>query len=61
MGRAGVIWFAFAPLLRRCGRMRAVVFAVVFAACAYLFPMRDTGCPDTQCAVSAPCTRPALV
>jgi alpha-1,2-mannosyltransferase len=38
---AVVIWFAFAPLLRRCGRMRAVVFAVVFAACAYLFPMRD--------------------
>ncbi len=38
---AVVIWLAFAPLLRRCGRMRTVVFAVVFAACAYLFPMRD--------------------
>ena len=38
---AVVIGFAFAPLLRRAGRMRAVVFAVVFAACAYLFPMRD--------------------
>jgi alpha-1,2-mannosyltransferase len=41
---AVVIWFAFAPLLRRAseaGRMRAVVFAVVFAVCAYLFPLRD--------------------
>jgi alpha-1,2-mannosyltransferase len=38
---AVVIWFAFAPLLRRAGRLRAVVFAVVFAACAYLFPLRD--------------------
>jgi alpha-1,2-mannosyltransferase len=39
-----VIWFAFAPLLRRAagsGRWQAVVFAAVFAACAYLFPMRD--------------------
>jgi alpha-1,2-mannosyltransferase len=41
---AVVIWFAFAPLLRRAaesGRMRAAVFAAVFAACAYLFPLRD--------------------
>jgi len=50
---AVVIWFAFAPLLRRPSgasgasgasgpsRMRAVVFAVIFAACAYLFPLRD--------------------
>jgi hypothetical protein len=40
---AVVIWFAFAPLLRRAGsgRMQAVVFAVLFAACAYLFPLRD--------------------
>ncbi len=40
---AVVIWFAFAPLLRRarCGRLRAAVFAAVFAACAYLFPLRD--------------------
>jgi alpha-1,2-mannosyltransferase len=38
---AVVIWFAFAPLLRRAGRLRAVVFAVIFAACAYLFPLRD--------------------
>jgi alpha-1,2-mannosyltransferase len=38
---AFVIWFAFAPLLRRTGRLRAVAFAVIFAACAYLFPVRD--------------------
>jgi len=38
---AVVIWLAFAPLLRRAGRLRAVVFAVIFAACAYLFPVRD--------------------
>jgi alpha-1,2-mannosyltransferase len=38
---AVVIWYAFAPLLGRAGRMRPVVFAVVFAACAYLFPLRD--------------------
>jgi alpha-1,2-mannosyltransferase len=38
---AFVIWFAFAPLLRRAGRLRAVAFAVIFAACAYLFPLRD--------------------
>ena len=38
---AVVIWFAFAPLLRRAGRLRAVAFAVIFAACAYLFPVRD--------------------
>jgi alpha-1,2-mannosyltransferase len=38
---AVVIWFTFAPLLRRAGRLRAVLFAAVFAACAYLFPMRD--------------------
>ena len=38
---AVVIWYAFAPLLRRSGRMRPVVFALVFAACAYLFPLRD--------------------
>jgi alpha-1,2-mannosyltransferase len=38
---AVVTWFAFAPLLRRAGRWRAIVFAVIFAACAYLFPMRD--------------------
>jgi len=39
---AVVIWFAFAPLLRRApGSLRAVVFAVIFAACAFLFPMRD--------------------
>ncbi len=36
-----VIGYAFAPLLRRAGRMRAVLFAVLFAGCAYLFPMRD--------------------
>src|SRR6476661_7840185 len=40
---AVIIWFAFAPLLRRVSPvpLRAAVFAVIFAACAYLFPMRD--------------------
>jgi alpha-1,2-mannosyltransferase len=38
---AVVIWYAFAPLLRRAGRLRPAAFAVVFAACAYLFPVRD--------------------
>jgi alpha-1,2-mannosyltransferase len=38
---AVVIWYAFAPLLHRSGRMRPVVFAAVFAACAYLFPVQD--------------------
>ena len=38
---AVVIWYAFAPLLRRAGRLRPAVFAVAFAACAYLFPVRD--------------------
>jgi alpha-1,2-mannosyltransferase len=41
---AVVIWYAFAPLLRRVpgpAGLRAAVFAVVFAACAYLFPLRD--------------------
>ncbi len=38
---AVVIGYAFAPLLRRVGRMRVVLAAIVFAACAYLFPLRD--------------------
>jgi alpha-1,2-mannosyltransferase len=38
---AVVIWYAFAPLLHRAGRLRPVVFALVFAVCAYLFPLRD--------------------
>ena len=40
---AVVIWFAFAPLLRRVpsARLRAAAFAVIFAVCAYLFPLRD--------------------
>jgi alpha-1,2-mannosyltransferase len=38
---AVVIWYAFAPVLRRAGRLRPAVFAVLFAACAYLFPVRD--------------------
>jgi alpha-1,2-mannosyltransferase len=38
---AVVIWYAFAPLLDRAGRLRISLFAVVFAACAYLFPLRD--------------------
>src|SRR5690242_4272452 len=38
-----LIWFAFAPLLRRVptGGLRAAALAVLFTACAYLFPMRD--------------------
>ncbi len=36
-----VLAFAFGPLLRRAGRMRAVLLAALFAGCAYLFPMRD--------------------
>src|SRR6266536_2672347 len=40
---AVIFWFAFAPLLRRVSPvpLRAAVFAVIFAAGAYLFPMRD--------------------
>jgi alpha-1,2-mannosyltransferase len=38
---AVVIWYAFAPLLRRAGRLRPAVFAIAFTACAYLFPVRD--------------------
>ncbi len=40
---AVLAWFSFAPLLRRvpAGGQRAAVLAVLFAACAYLFPMRD--------------------
>jgi alpha-1,2-mannosyltransferase len=41
---AVVIWYAFAPLLRRVSgpaQLRPVAFAVIFAACAYLFPVRD--------------------
>jgi alpha-1,2-mannosyltransferase len=40
---AVLAWFAFAPLLRRVPAQgpRAAALAVVFAACAYLFPMRD--------------------
>ena len=41
---AVVIWYAFAPLLRRVSGpapLRPVVVAVIFAACAYLFPVRD--------------------
>lgn len=41
---AAVIWYAFGPLLRRVpgpAGLRAAVFAAVFAACAYLFPLRD--------------------
>ena len=38
---AVVIWYAFAPLLRRAGRLCPAVFAIAFAACAYLFPVRD--------------------
>jgi alpha-1,2-mannosyltransferase len=38
---AVVIWYAFAPLLHRSGRMRPLAFAAVFVVCAYLFPVRD--------------------
>ncbi len=38
---AVVIWYAFAPLLRRAGRLRPAAFAALFAACACLFPVRD--------------------
>jgi len=40
---AVLVWFSFAPLLRRVppGGLRAAAFAVIFTACAYLFPMRD--------------------
>jgi alpha-1,2-mannosyltransferase len=40
---AVVIWYAFAPLLRRVPApgQRAAVFAALFAACAYLLPLRD--------------------
>jgi alpha-1,2-mannosyltransferase len=38
---AVVVWYAFAPVLRRAGRLRPVVFAGLFAGCAYLFPLRD--------------------
>jgi alpha-1,2-mannosyltransferase len=41
---AVVIWYAFAPLLRRVpgpAPLQPVAFAVIFAACAYLFPVRD--------------------
>jgi len=38
---AVVVCYAFAPLLRRSGRLRVAAAAIVFAACAYLFPLRD--------------------
>ena len=40
---AVVIWYAFAPLLRRAQGpgLRAAVFAALFAACAWEFPLRD--------------------
>ena len=40
---AVIIWFAFAPLLRRVSPvpLRAAAFAVLFATASYLFPMRD--------------------
>jgi alpha-1,2-mannosyltransferase len=38
---AVTIWYAFRPLLARCGRHAPVVFAGLFAVCGYLFPLRD--------------------
>jgi alpha-1,2-mannosyltransferase len=35
------VWFAFRPLRERAGQYAPVVWAVSFAVCAYLFPMRD--------------------
>ena len=38
---AVIIWYSFRPLLRRAGPWRLVVFAALFCAGAYLFPMQD--------------------
>ena len=38
---AVILWFSFRPLLRRAGPWRAVLFAALFCAGAYLFPMQD--------------------
>ncbi|MGE5287331.1 MAG: glycosyltransferase 87 family protein [Micromonosporaceae bacterium] len=38
---AVTIWYAFRPMLTRAGRHAPVVFAALFAVCAYLFPLRD--------------------
>ena len=36
-----IIGYAFGPLLRRAGPLAPIVFAALFCAGAYLFPMRD--------------------
>ena len=38
---AVIIWYSFRPLLTRAGPWRAVLFAALFCAGAYLFPMQD--------------------
>lgn len=38
---AVTIRYAFGPLLGRVGRLAPVAYAGLFAACAYLFPLRD--------------------
>lgn len=38
---AVTIRYAFGPLLARAGRLAPAVCAALFAACAYLFPLRD--------------------
>jgi alpha-1,2-mannosyltransferase len=38
---AVTIWYAFRPMLTRAGPYAPVVYAAVFAVCAYLFPLRD--------------------
>jgi alpha-1,2-mannosyltransferase len=38
---AVIIWYSFRPLLSRAGAWRAVLFAALFCAGAYLFPMQD--------------------
>jgi alpha-1,2-mannosyltransferase len=38
---AVIVWYSFRPLLRRAGPWRVVLFAALFCAGAYLFPMQD--------------------
>jgi alpha-1,2-mannosyltransferase len=38
---AVIVWYSFRPLLRRAGPWRLVLFAALFCAGAYLFPMQD--------------------
>ena len=38
---AVIVWYSFRPLLRRAGPWRVVLFAALFCAGSYLFPMQD--------------------